>query len=199
MTDREKELEKNIMQYSIKAIAEQKKQMGIILEEKQKDIVKDVLWAFHKLFQKAKEEASNGKNKEVEYIIISFLNTGIINDSIELKIGLYDSDMLLDKEPITSYYDFHFFDEIIKKDMADFKNYIQSKMIRVKYRELYRYKRVSMIKYKSVIEECMHEYVEMIVHLKSFIEMNTTSNIKILYGELMCKNTMLYEGGEELL
>ena len=199
VTDREKELEKNIMEYSIKVIDEQKKQMSFILEEKQKDIAKDVLWSFHELFQKATGNTVDGKSKEVAYIIISFLNTGIINESIEINIGLYDSNMLFDKEPITRYYNFHFFDEIIKKDMEDFKNYIQSKMIRVKYQELYRYKRVCMIKYKSVMEECMQAYVEMIVHLKSFIAMNTTPDIKILFGELMCKNTILYEGGEEKL
>ena len=143
------------------------------------------------MFQKASTE---DVDKEVAYIVISFLNTGIMNSTIELKIDLYNSDILFDESPITRYYEFHYFDEIIRKDMVDFKNYIESRMIRVKYQELCRYRRVCMIKYKSVMEECMQAYAELMTRLKSFLVMRKTTDIKIVYGELMCKNTVLYEG-----
>ncbi len=188
MAERENQLEKNIMEYSMQFLEEHKQQMSDVLENRQQDIVKDVLWAFHKLFLKAAEE-----QKEIAYIVISFLNTGILSDSIELKISLYDRDLLFDKVAITDYYEFHFFDEIIKRDIESFHKYIQKKMIRVKYQELWRYRRVCMIKYKSAMEECMQGLMDMMVRLKSYKSMNKAPDIKIMFGELLCKNTVLYE------
>lgn len=193
MTNRESQLEKYIMEYSAKTIEKQKAEIGHILEEQQKDIVQEVLRVFHRLFQKASAESID---KEIAYIVISFLNTGIMNSTIELKIDLYNNDIFFDENPITEYYEFHYFDEIIRKDLVEFKNYIESRMIRVKYQELCRYRRVCMIKYKSVMEECMQVYAELMTRLKSFLVMRKTTDIKIVFGELMCKNTVLYEGIE---
>ena len=70
-------------------------------------------------------------------------------------------------------------------------------MIRVRYQELYHYRKVCMIKYKSLMEECMQVYVDLIIKLKSFLSMNKTPDFIIVYGELMCKNTILYENVED--
>lgn len=191
MANREKQLQKYIMEYSVQMLEKQRKEIENILKVQQNYIIKDILWIFHKLFQKASQ---NEGKKEVSYIVISFLNTGIVNGTIELKIDLYNREILFDENPITEYYEFHYFDEIIKKDMESFKNYIERKMIRVKYQELCRYRRVCMIKYKSLMEECIQVCIEVMIRLKSFLAMKKTDNIKIMYGELMCKNTVLYEG-----
>ena len=197
MVEREKQLEQFIMEYSLSTIQSHRQEMEDILTKYQDDITKEILQIFHMLFKKAVETVVDDKSKEVAYIGIDFLNTGILNNSIEMKIGLYSRDLYFDTEPIVAYYNYTYFDDIIKKDIERFNNYIQKKMIRVKYQEMWRYKKVCMMKYKAVMEECMLMYIEMITRLRTFVEMNKTSDFKIMYGELLCNKILLYEVNEE--
>ncbi len=187
-TEREKLLEKEIMEYVMQTADKQKEALDKIMTEQQEQILKSLLGAFHQLFLQAKQE-----EKEAAYIVISFLNSSLLNNCIEMKIDIYDRDFYFDKAPITGYYQFHCFEKLLEQDVEAFRNYIEKKIIRVKYHELCRYRRVCMIKYKSLIESCMAVYVELIVKLRSFMQMEKTEDLKIVYGEYLCKNTVLYE------
>lgn len=197
MTEREKQLEKFIMEYSLNTIQSHRQEIEDILTKYQENITKEILQKFHMLFKKAIENKVDDKSKEVAYIGIDFLNTGILNNSIEMKIGLYNRDLYFDTKPIVAYYNCTYFDDVIKNDIERFNKYIQKKMIRVKYQEMWRYKKVCMMKYKAVMEECMLIHIEMLTQLRTFVEMNKTSDIKILYGELLCNKIILYEVNEE--
>ena len=195
MTEREKQLEKYIVEYALNTAADDRKKFERIMTENSSGMLKEILRVFNGMFQKA---ADGDFPKEVSFLIISYLNSGILNGQIELKIDLLDKTNLFDENPITEYCTLHYFDEAMKEDFENFEKFIETKMIRVRYQELYRYKRACMIKYMSLVEDCMTEFAMLIPHLKSFQTMKKTADFKIVYGELTSKGSVLYEGNGEM-
>lgn len=187
-TERKKIIEKEIMEYVLQTAENQMETLEKIMEEQKEQILTGLLGVFHRLFLQAKQE-----EKEAAYIVLSFLNSSLLNERIEMRIDIYGSEMYFDETPITGYYEFQCFEEMLVQDFEAFRRYIEKKIIRVKYHELWQYRQVCMIKYKSLIESCMAVYVELIVKLRSFMQMEKTGDLKIVYGEYLCKNIVLYE------
>lgn len=192
MDDRQVALEESIMRYCFLNSEQLKAQIMARLEEKQDEILKYIVGQFHQMFLDVKNLQEEEPSYEIAMMLISFLNYSMLSNTIELRISLYDKNSYLDEKSVTVYLPIHFLDDIIEKDMQDFKKYIDKTLVRVDYAELYHYRRICMGKYKSVIENFMQAYLELIVKLKSFVSMKKTDDFQIIFGEFMCKGTALY-------
>ncbi|BCJ93044.1 hypothetical protein acsn021_06130 [Anaerocolumna cellulosilytica] len=199
MTEREKELKKNIVEYTAEYLGQQKKEIEKVFEIHTEEIFRELMKTFHELFQKAIQFQEMNEKGEINYITISFLNFGFLQNTIELKLSLFDNTFYMDAKEVTVYFKCNYFDKIIRNDMDNFKSYIERRMIQVKYHELYSYKKICMMKYKSVMENAMSAYVNYVVRLKSFEKLVKTKSFKIIFNEYMCQGTVLFESDEELI
>lgn len=131
---------------------------------------------------------------KLQYLVFSFLQSGVHFDRMELRIDLLDDGFYLDEqETATSYYP----DFLLENYMEDI-NFLQKKAGE-KFVRLQNYER-SDIKteysgyYQSVLFRMVESMTEVILELLADCNVQFEDDFKILFGEYMDNAKVLYEG-----
>ena len=126
----------------------------------------------HKLLTRW-EERYGCQNKNLKYIIISPLNSGVITRSYEMQVALFDERLYADENPMCFYWVPEFLYKEVERDMNRYEEEASKEIIRLRKYE------VNEIRRRYVL---CHAYISMF-----FLVLHPVSN-----NTLLCWKKLLY-------
>lgn len=149
--------------------------------------------SFKEVFKKAIKLQQEEKKGDIEYILISFLRTHIMEDDYRFRIDLYDNSFFLDRVECSGYWDIHFIFQYIQEDMEFFKEMVSQYTYRVEEYEFDLFKKEYATGYSYVAYEYLAGSIEQILKMKEYQCVNKSEKIKIYFGEYMDKADIIYD------
>ncbi len=130
------------------------------------------------------EHLYKDQEKNLKYVIISPLSSGVITRSYELQIALFDQELYVEENPLCAYWTPKFIYKDMEEDMALCREKVSKEIIRIREDEVYEmHRRYALCHAYAVMfymDEIMWKVYELPVWLKIAVQ-----DVKIMYGTYM--------------
>lgn len=133
------------------------------------------------------------KKDSINYIVFSFLYSGIDLGTFEIQLEAFDEKFYLDESPITGKVKSYILEKYWNTDWNDFYIFMQKKIIRLQYSDIYPYRKLFITKYNKLIRTFLLQFIPIIIFLEKFQKIKKSDDFRILYGEYRSKCEVLYE------
>lgn len=133
------------------------------------------------------------KKDSINYIVFSFLYSGIDLETFEIQLEAFDEKFYLDESPITGEVKSNILEKYWNTDWNNFYTFMQKKIIRLQYSDIYPYRKLFITKYKKLIRTFLLQFIPIIIFLEKFQKIKKADDFRILYGEYRSKCEVLYE------
>lgn len=151
------------------------------------------------LYQGLKE--SKKKGKEIQYILLSMLNSSMITKSYEYQMAFYNQELYLDENPIYRYFKLKFLFDFFEEDMGYLKKKLANQIIRLQEYELNEIGKEYILNYYSLGTILLQQMAEQSFLLLDMMKEDEISNLSknafILFGRYMEKPMKLSERNTE--
>ncbi len=139
----------------------------------------------HKLLMRW-EERYGCQNKNLKYIIISPLNSGVITRSYEMQVALFDEKLYADENPMCFYWVPEFLYKDVERDMNRYEEEASKEIIRLRKYEVNEIRRRYVLCHAYISMFFLDKAVKRLTELPVW-ERLRSEDIKILYGTYMEK------------
>lgn len=133
------------------------------------------------------------KKDSINYIVFSFLYSGIDLGTFEIQLEAFDEKFYLDESPITGKVKSYILEKYWNTDWNNFYTFMQKKIIRLQYSDIYPYRKLFITKYNKLIRTFLLQFIPIIIFLEKFQKIKKSDDFRILYGEYRSKCEVLYE------
>lgn len=140
------------------------------------DIMKNLLLEWVQLY--------GSQEKNLHYIIISPLSSGVITRSYELQIALFDQNLYIEENPLCAYWTPKFIYKDIEEDMKICREKVSKQIIRIREDEVYEMRRRYALCHAYLAMFYMDEIAWQIYELPVWAK-SAAQDIKIMYGTYM--------------
>ena len=146
------------------------------------------------IFQGLKE--SKKRKKEIQYILISMLNSSIVTKSYEYEMAFYDKRFYLDENPICLYFKLKFLFDFFEEDMKDLKKKLEGCVIRLQEYEVNEIGKEYVLNYYALGTVLLKQMVEqsflVLGEMKEEVVSSLSNDVVILFGRYMEKPMKLW-------
>ncbi len=144
---------------------------------------REVIGMIEKLLQRWKQ-LYDGQTKELQYIVISPLNSGVITRSYEFQIALFDQDLYIEENPLCAYWTPTFIYRDIEEDIMLYRQKASKEIIRLREDEIYEIRRRYTLCHAYITMFYLNKIVRKVYELPIWSEI-AVQDIKVLYGAYM--------------
>ncbi len=141
----------------------------------------------------------DGETKDLKYIIISPLSSGVITKSYEFEIALFDRNLYLEENPLCAYWTPEFIFKDMEEDISVYKQMAAKEMIRLREDEVYEMRRRYALCHAYVTMFYMDAVIRNVHTLPVWRE-TAKEDVRVMYGTYMEKmvelGTVREEGGK---
>lgn len=130
------------------------------------------------------ENIHDGQTGELKYFIISPLSSGVITQSYELQIALFDQNLYNNENPLCLYWTPQFIFKDIEEDMDIYKEMASKEIIRLRKDEVYEVRRRYALCHAYVSMLYLDVIIRKVYNLPVWKKV-VGENIKVLYGTYM--------------
>lgn len=156
----------------------------------QKDIEKQGMevWnqlknAVHEVLQLSKEAQNGNQKGAIQYLVFSFLKSGVYMDKLMVYIECLDDGFYLDQQETAKMFEFSFLQKQYMEDIFLLHKKVKEKFIRLKNYELMEIRLEYAYFYSSLIYEMMKNLSDLLMQEIEKSKVNITGKFRILYGE----------------
>lgn len=156
----------------------------------QKDIEKQGIevWdqlknAVHEVLQLSREAQNENQKGAIQYLVFSFLKSGVYMDKLMVYIECLDDGFYLDQQETAKMFEFSFLQKQYMEDIFLLHKKVKEKFIRLKNYELMEIQLEYAYFYSSLIYEMMKNLSDLLMQEIEKSEVNITGKFRILYGE----------------
>ncbi len=146
------------------------------------------------IFQGLKE--SKKRKKEIQYILISMLNSSIVTKSYEYEMAFYDKRFYLDENPICLYFKLKFLFDFFEEDMKDLKKKLEGCVIRLQEYEVNEIGKEYVLNYYALGTVLLKQMAEqsflVLGEMKEEVVSSLSKDVVILFGRYMEKPMKLW-------
>lgn len=156
----------------------------------QKDIEKQGMevWnqlknAVHEVLQLSKKAQNGNQKGAIQYLVFSFLKSGVYMDKLMVYIECLDDGFYLDQQETAKMFEFFFLQKQYMEDISFLHKKVKEKFIRLKNYELMEIRLEYAYFYSSLIYEMMKNLSDLLMQEIEKSKVNMTDKFRILYGE----------------
>lgn len=156
----------------------------------QKDIEKQGMevWnqlknAVHEVLQLSKKAQNGNQKGAIQYLVFSFLKSGVYMDKLMVYIECLDDGFYLDQQETAKMFEFFFLQKQYMEDISFLHKKVKEKFIRLKNYELMEIRLEYAYFYSSLIYEMMKNLSDLLMQEIEKSKVNITDKFRILYGE----------------
>lgn len=156
----------------------------------QKDIEKQGMevWnqlknAVHEVLQLSKKAQNGNQKGAIQYLVFSFLKSGVYMDKLMVYIECLDDGFYLEQQETAKMFEFSFLQKQYMEDIFLLHKKVKEKFIRLKNYELMEIRLEYVYFYSSLIYEMMKNLSDLLMQEIEKSEVNITGKFRILYGE----------------
>lgn len=146
------------------------------------------------IFQGLKE--GKKRKKEIQYILISMLNSSIVTKSYEYEMAFYDNRFYLDEKPICLYFKLKFLFDFFEEDMKDLKKKLGGCVIRLQEYEVNEIGKEYVLNYYALGTVLLKQMAEqsflVLGEMKEEVVSSLSKDVVILFGRYMEKPMKLW-------
>lgn len=165
----------------------------------QKDIEKQgiEIWnqlknAVHEVLQLSKEAQSGRQKGAIQYLMFSFLRSGVYMDKLLLHLECLDDSFYLEQQETSKIFELSFLQKQFMEDLTFLHKTIQRKFIRLKKYELMEIGIKYADFYNSLIFKMINSLFSLLMQEIKKNNISVTDHFKILYGEYLENATVIY-------
>ncbi len=146
------------------------------------------------IFQGLKE--GKKRKKEIQYILISMLNSSIVTKSYEYEMAFYDNRFYLDENPICLYFKLKFLFDFFEEDMKGLKKKLGGCVIRLQEYEVNEIGKEYVLNYYALGTVLLKQMAEqsflVLGEMKEEVVSSLSKDVVILFGRYMEKPMKLW-------
>lgn len=139
------------------------------------------------------EDAQTRQQKgPIQYLVISFLRSGIYMDKLTFYLESLDDSFYLDHQETARIFEMTFLQKQFMDDVSFLHKKVKEKFIRLQNYELLEIREEYAFFYYSIVFEMLKHLSELMVHEIERSNVKITDQFKILYGEYLETSTVVY-------
>ncbi len=158
----------------------------------QKDIEKQGIevWdqlknAVHEVLQLSKEAQNGNQKGAIQYLVFSFLKSGVYMDKLMVFIECLDDGFYLEQQETAQIFEFSFLYKQYMEDISFLHKKVKEKFIRLKNYEIMEVRLEYAFFYSSLIYKMMKNLSDLLMQEIEKSKVNVTDRFKVLYGEYL--------------
>lgn len=132
------------------------------------------------------EEVHTTHDKDLKYIVISPLSSGVITQTYEMQVSLFDEKIYADENPLCFYWTPEFLYKEVDRDMNRYEEQASKEIIRLRKDEVNEIRRRYVLCHSYILMFFMDKATKRLMEL-SVWQRVAGEDIKILYGTYMEK------------
>lgn len=199
MPEKYEQREQLLYQVSEKVMSEiWKKRLTVIkldYEENHGRYDKEIIMKIERLLSQW-ENIYGNQTRTLQYLIISPLNSGVITESYEFQIAVFNRDLYLNENPMCFYWTPEFIYKDVKTDMLTFREMASKEIIRLREDEVNEMRRRYVLCHAYIAMFYMDEIMRKVSELPTWKKV-ALEDVKMLYGTYMEKMIEIGKGWEE--
>lgn len=149
------------------------------------------------LRKKAEDLYTSGKKGKIQYIVISYLLSGVLTGKYDFKIDLFDEQFYLDEVELSDYWNYPYLFFCYEQDINQFEHYIRKRMIRIQKWEIQKIALQYFNDYLLLVIPLFREFVARIQKEQGFFWFSEEEDLQVSFGGYLDKGMILYGEKEQ--
>ena len=162
------------------------------IEKQGADIWEQLKNAVHEVLQLSREAQNRQQKGAIQYLVFSFLKSGIYMDKLLLHLECLDDGFYLEQQEASIIFELSFLQKQFMEDLTFLHNMIQRKFIRLKKYELMEIGMKYADFYHSLIFKMTNSLLSLLMQEIEKSNISVTDQFKILYGEYLENAAVVY-------
>ena len=162
------------------------------IEKQGADIWEQLKNAVHEVLKLSKEAQNRQQKGAIQYLVFSFLKSGIYMDKLLLHLECLDDSFYLEQQETSKIFELSFLQKQFMEDLTFLHKTIQRKFIRLKKYELMEIGIKYADFYNSLIFKMINSLFSLLMQEIKNNNISVTDHFKILYGEYLENATVIY-------
>ncbi|GFI03486.1 hypothetical protein IMSAGC005_02323 [Lachnospiraceae bacterium] len=192
MNNRKKEIMQYIQKHMEEYFNSSCRQLQSYVEAHANEIWGDLGQAIDKVLKSVQEVQGERQKGALQYLIFSFLRSGLHQERLKFRIEAYDDNFYLDNRETAGSYQPVFLQERYAEDLSDLYKDAGSKFVRLQGYELLWIKEQYTHYYEAIVYRMIENLSRLIMRNVEESSISVTDDFKIIYGEFMDKAVILY-------
>ncbi len=148
--------------------------------------------AVNKVLQLSAEAQDKQQKGALQYLVFSFLKSGIYLDKMIFHLGCLDDQFYMDGQEAAALFNITFLEDKYRNDTAYLHHKTKEKFIRLKEHELLYVNEQYAPYYYAVVYRMIENLTDLVMQEIAGSSVRITDKFKILYGEYMDKAAVIY-------
>lgn len=151
--------------------------------------------AISQLCRQASRQQQEGCKGSAAYLCLSFLRTNILDDKWQYRLDLYDERFYLDQTECSTIWEIDFVWDYLKGRLAELTKAVSTTMYvnKVRPRHINQVKMSMAEQYHEIAMVCTKLIIEEALKTPEYAALQKVPNFRVLMGEYVDKNMLMYE------